>query len=43
MIIERLGLVVVFTQGNYQSWKSKKAFDLLARFILPEMETAMKK
>jgi CubicO group peptidase (beta-lactamase class C family) len=38
MIIENLGLVVVFTQGNYNSWKAKKAFDLLARFILPAYE-----
>jgi CubicO group peptidase (beta-lactamase class C family) len=38
MIIEKLGLVVVFTQGNYQSPKAKKAFDLLARFILPAFE-----
>lgn len=38
MIIERLGIVVVFTQGNYNSWKAKKAFDLLARFILPAFE-----
>jgi CubicO group peptidase (beta-lactamase class C family) len=38
MIIERLGLVVVFTQGNYNSWKAKKAFDLLARFIIPAFE-----
>ena len=38
MVIERLGLVVVFTQGNYNSWKAKKAFDLLARFIIPAFE-----
>lgn len=38
MMIERLGIVVVFTQGNYNSWKAKKAFDLLARFILPAFE-----
>jgi len=38
MIIERLGIVVVFTQGNYNSWKAKRAFDLLARFILPAFE-----
>lgn len=35
MVIESLGIVVVFTQGNYHSWKAKKAFDLLARFIIP--------
>lgn len=38
MMIERLGVVVVFTQGNYNSWKAKKAFDLLARFIIPAFE-----
>ena len=38
MIIGRLGLVVVFTQSNYESWKAKRAFDLLARFILPAYE-----
>lgn len=38
MMIERLGIVVVFTQGNYNSWKAKRAFDLLARFILPAFE-----
>ena len=35
MVIERLGAVIVFTQGNYRSSKAKKAFDLVARFILP--------
>jgi CubicO group peptidase (beta-lactamase class C family) len=38
IIIERLGIVVVFTQGNYNSWKAKRAFDLLARFIIPVFE-----
>jgi CubicO group peptidase (beta-lactamase class C family) len=38
MIIKRLDLVVVFTQSNYDSWKAKRAFDLLARFILPAFE-----
>jgi CubicO group peptidase (beta-lactamase class C family) len=38
MVIERLGLAVVFTQGNYNSWKAKKAFDLLAKFIIPAFE-----
>jgi hypothetical protein len=33
-----LGLVVVFTQSNYESRKAKRAFDLLARFILPAYE-----
>lgn len=35
---KRLNLVVVFTQGNYSSWKAKQAFDLLARFIIPAFE-----
>ena len=35
MIIKELDLVVVFTQGNYNSWKAKRAFDLLAKYILP--------
>jgi len=38
MVIERLGIVIVFTQGNYGSWKAKRAFDLLARFIVPGFE-----
>jgi len=38
MIIKQLDLVVVFTQENYDSWKAKKAFDLLTRFILPLYE-----
>lgn len=38
MVVERLGVVIAFTQGNYQSWKAKKAFDLVARFILPAFE-----
>lgn len=35
MIIKDLGLVVVFTQGNYESATAKQAFDLLARYIIP--------
>lgn len=38
MVIPRLGLCVAFMQGNYQSWKAKKAFDLLARYIIPAFE-----
>ncbi|MBO9659892.1 MAG: serine hydrolase, partial [Chitinophagaceae bacterium] len=34
-IIPEIELVVVFMQSNYNSWKAKKAFDLLARYILP--------
>jgi CubicO group peptidase (beta-lactamase class C family) len=37
-IVERLDLVIVFTQGNYGSRKAKQAFDLLARYILPSFE-----
>jgi CubicO group peptidase (beta-lactamase class C family) len=40
MVIERLGIAVVFTQGNYNSWKAKKAFDLLARFIIPAFSSS---
>jgi len=36
MIIKRLGLVVVFTQGNYQKRTAKQAFDLLAKYIIPK-------
>lgn len=35
MIIKKLNLVVVFTQGNYESWTAKRAFDMLAKYILP--------
>lgn len=35
MIIKNLDLVVVFTQGNYNNWKAKRAFDLLAKHIIP--------
>ncbi len=33
-IIEKLNLTVVFTQGNYGSFKAKQAFEILAKFIL---------
>jgi CubicO group peptidase (beta-lactamase class C family) len=35
MLIESLDLVVVFTGGNYNSWKSKLAFEALAKYIIP--------
>jgi CubicO group peptidase (beta-lactamase class C family) len=35
MIIKDMGLTVVFMQGNYESWKSKRAFDLMAKYIIP--------
>jgi len=37
-IIERLNLTVVFTQGNYGSFKAKQAFEILAKFILQDSE-----
>ncbi len=39
MIIKNLNLVIVFTQGNYNNWKAKRAFDILARYILPVVKT----
>lgn len=42
MIIKDLDLVVVFTQGNYNSWKAKRAFDLLASYILPAYITGQR-
>lgn len=33
-IIERLNLTIVFTQGNYGSFKAKQAFEILVKFIL---------
>ena len=38
MLIERLHLVVVFTGGNYHSWKSKLPFEALAKYIVPAFE-----
>jgi len=35
MIIKNLDLVIVFTQGNYNSSRAKRAFDILAKYILP--------
>jgi len=35
MIIKSLDLVVVFTQGNYDSREAKRAFDMLIKYILP--------
>jgi CubicO group peptidase (beta-lactamase class C family) len=37
-IIERLNLTVVFTQGNYGSFKAKQAFEILAKYILPNFK-----
>lgn len=35
LIIKKLDMVVVFTQGNYESWTAKRAFDILATYIIP--------
>ncbi|SDL83137.1 serine hydrolase domain-containing protein [Pedobacter antarcticus] len=35
MTIKDLGLVIVFTQSNYGSWKAKRAFDILVKYIIP--------
>ena len=35
MIMPDLELVVVFTQSNFGSWKAKRAFDILAKYIIP--------
>jgi CubicO group peptidase (beta-lactamase class C family) len=38
-IIENLNLTVVFTQGNYGSYKAKQAFEILANFILEDFKS----
>ncbi|WP_184547640.1 serine hydrolase domain-containing protein [Mucilaginibacter sp. FT3.2] len=35
MVIKKMDLVVVFTQGNYNNRKAKQAFDILTRYIIP--------
>ncbi|MCC8423661.1 serine hydrolase [Mucilaginibacter sp. UR6-11] len=35
MVIKKINMVVVFTQGNYESWTAKRAFDILATYIIP--------
>ncbi|MGE6352780.1 serine hydrolase domain-containing protein [Flavobacterium sp. NPDC079362] len=37
-IIESLNLTVVFTQGNYGSFKAKQAFEIMAKYILPDFK-----
>jgi CubicO group peptidase (beta-lactamase class C family) len=37
MVVPELNLVAVFTQGNYNSWKEKRAFDMLVKYILPPL------
>jgi CubicO group peptidase (beta-lactamase class C family) len=34
-MIKDLDLTVVFTQGNYRSFKSKQAFEILGKYIVP--------
>ncbi|MDN5287197.1 MAG: 6-aminohexanoate-dimer hydrolase [Mucilaginibacter sp.] len=38
MIIKKLDMVIVFTQGNYNDRRAKQAFDIVARYILPPYE-----
>jgi CubicO group peptidase (beta-lactamase class C family) len=38
IIIKKLDMVIVFTQGNYNDRRAKQAFDILARYILPPYE-----
>lgn len=37
-ISEKLNLTVVFTQGNYGSFKAKQAFEIMAKYILPNFK-----
>ena len=39
MIIKKLDMVIIFTQGNYNDRRAKQAFDILARYIIPPYET----
>lgn len=39
MVIKKLDMVIVFTQGNYGKRQAKQAFDIVARYILPPYET----
>jgi len=34
-VIKRLNLTVVFTQGNYGTFRAKQAFEILAKYIIP--------
>lgn len=38
MLIESLHLVVVFTGGNFSSWKAKLPFEALAKYIIPAFD-----
>lgn len=35
MVIERLGLVVVFTGNSYNNWRSKLPWEVMVRWVLP--------
>lgn len=37
-ILKNLDLIVIFTQGNYNSYKAKQAFEILARYIIPAIK-----
>lgn len=37
-IVQDLNLTVVFTQGNYRSFKAKQAFEIMAKYILPHFK-----
>ncbi|QGK74009.1 serine hydrolase [Flavobacterium sp. SLB02] len=37
-IVENLNLTIVFTQGNYGSFKAKQAFEIMAKYILPNFK-----
>ncbi|MBE9584417.1 serine hydrolase [Mucilaginibacter sp. JRF] len=39
-VIKRLNAVIVFTQGNYSSWKAKQAFELLGKYIIPALRNS---
>jgi len=38
IIIKDMDLVVTFTQGNYNNWKAKRAFDILTKYIIPSFK-----
>lgn len=38
MILEDYDMIVVFTGGNYNSWRGKLPFELLLKYILPSFE-----
>ena len=42
-IIPELNLTVVFTQSNYGSYRAKQAFEILAKYIIPEFRDSTRK